>query len=46
LTPTGNTTVWHIWATSFEAELYRRLRAKQNTLAEFLNLVQGINSDD
>lgn len=46
LTTTGKTTVWHIWATSFEAELYRRLRAKQNTLAEFLNLVQGINSDD
>ena len=46
LTTTGKTTVWHIWATSFEAELYRRLRAKKNTLAEFLNLVQGINSDD
>jgi SNF2 family DNA or RNA helicase len=46
LTTTGKTTVWHIWATSFEAELYRRLRAKQNTLAEFLNLVQGINSDE
>jgi hypothetical protein len=26
--------------------LYRRLRSKQNTLAEFLALVQGINSDD
>jgi SNF2 family DNA or RNA helicase len=46
LTTTGKTTVWHIWATSFEAELYRRLRAKKNTLAEFLNLVQGINSDE
>jgi SNF2 family DNA or RNA helicase len=46
LTTTGKTTVWHIWATGFEAELYRRLRAKKNTLAEFLNLVQGINSDD
>ena len=46
LTTTGKTSVWHIWATSFEAELYRRLRAKKNTLAEFLNLVQGINSDD
>jgi SNF2 family DNA or RNA helicase len=46
LTTTGKTTVWHIYATSFEAELYRRLRAKQNTLAEFLSLVQGINSDD
>ena len=46
LTTTGKTTVWHIWATGFEAELYRRLRAKKNTLAEFLNLVQGINSDE
>jgi SNF2 family DNA or RNA helicase len=46
LTTSGKTTVWHIWATSFEAELYRRLRAKKNTLAEFLNLVQGINSDE
>ena len=46
LTTTGKTSVWHIYATSFEAELYRRLRAKKNTLAEFLNLVQGINSDD
>lgn len=46
LNTTGKTTVWHIYATSFEAELYRRLRAKQNTLAEFLALVQGVNSDD
>ena len=46
LTTTGKTTVWHIWATGFEAELYRRLRAKKNTLAEFLTLVQGINSDE
>ena len=46
LTTTGKTTVWHIWATGFEAELYRRLRAKKNTLAEFLSLVQGVNSDD
>jgi len=45
LTTEGKTTVWHIWATAFEAELYRRLRAKQNTLAEFLNLVRGINAD-
>jgi SNF2 family DNA or RNA helicase len=45
LTTTGKTTVWHIWSTPFEAELYRRLRAKQNTLAEFLNLVNGINED-
>lgn len=46
LTTQGKTTVWHLWATSFEAELYRRLRAKKNTLAEFLALVRGVNSDD
>ena len=45
LTTTGKTSVWHIWATAFEAELYRRLRAKQNTLTEFLNLVNGINEE-
>jgi SNF2 family DNA or RNA helicase len=41
----GKTNVWHIWATPFEAELYRRLRTKQNTLTKFLDLVNGINSD-
>lgn len=46
LSTTGKTTVWHIWATTFEQELYRRLRMKQNTLTEFLNLVQGVNSDN
>lgn len=45
LTTTGKTTIWHVWATKFEAELYRRLRTKQSTLAEFLTLVKGINSD-
>lgn len=45
LTTAGRTTVWHIWSTPFEAELYRRLRSKQATLAEFLQLVQGINED-
>lgn len=42
----GKTSVWHILATKFEAELYRRLRQKQNVLAEFLDLVQGINAED
>lgn len=46
LSTVGKTNVWHIWATKFEAELYRRLRRKQNVLAEFLNLVRGINQDD
>jgi hypothetical protein len=45
LTTTGKTTVWHIWATSFEAELYRRLRNKLNTLTDFLDLVNGINAE-
>lgn len=46
LTTQGKTSVWHIYATPFEAELYRRLRSKQDTLAEFLALVNGVNSDD
>jgi SNF2 family DNA or RNA helicase len=46
LSTVGKTNVWHIWATKFEAELYRRLRRKQNVLAEFLDLVRGINQDD
>ena len=46
LTTVGKTSVWHIYATKFEAELYRRLKAKKNTLAEFLNLVRGVNSDE
>lgn len=46
LSTEGKTTVWHIYSTKFEAELYRRLRAKQSTLAEFLDLVRGINNDD
>ena len=46
LSTEGKTAVWHIYATNFEAELYRRLRKKQNTLAEFLDLVRGINNDD
>ena len=36
----------HIYATNFEAEPYRRPRAKQNTLAEFLDLLRGINRSD
>jgi SNF2 family DNA or RNA helicase len=45
LSTEGKTTVWHIYATPFEAELYRRLRSKQKVLGEFLNLVQGINDE-
>ena len=46
LSTEGKTTVWHIWATKFEAELYRRLRQKKHVLTEFLDLVQGINDED
>lgn len=45
LNTTGKTTVWHIWATPFEAELYRRLKHKLNTLDNFLELVAGINEE-
>jgi SNF2 family DNA or RNA helicase len=45
LTTSGKTNVWHIYATKFEAELYRRLRAKQAVLSDFLNLVRGINEE-
>ena len=41
----GKTTVWHLYATPFEAELYRRLRTKQKVLGEFLNLVSGVNDE-
>jgi len=39
----GKTVVYNLTASSFETELYRRLKAKQKTLADFLNLVRGIN---
>ena len=45
LTTSGKTTVWHLYATAFEAELYRRLRAKQRVLGDFLNLIRGVNED-
>jgi SNF2 family DNA or RNA helicase len=43
LTTEGKTTVYHIYATPFEKELYRRLKLKQKVLADFLNLVSGEN---
>lgn len=45
LTTVGKTTVWHIWSTPFERELYRRLRHKQAVLTDFLDLVNGVNED-
>jgi SNF2 family DNA or RNA helicase len=45
LTTSGKTNVWHLYATKFEAELYRRLKLKQRVLGDFLNLVNGVNED-
>lgn len=45
ITTSGKTNVWHIYATKFEAELYRRLQLKKRVLGDFLKLVQGINDE-
>lgn len=42
----GKTRVVHLWATGFERELYMRLQNKQRVLADFLDLVKGINYGD
>lgn len=39
----GKTRVHHIYATSFEKELYRRLAQKKLFLSELLDLVRGVN---
>lgn len=43
LTTEGKTAVHHICATSFEHNLYRRLKTRQRVLSDFLALVQGVN---
>jgi superfamily II DNA or RNA helicase len=43
LTTEGKTVVYHIYATLFEQELYRRLKQKQKVLTNFLGLVRGRN---
>jgi SNF2 family DNA or RNA helicase len=43
LTTEGKTVVYHLYATSFEKELYRRLKLKQKVLSDFLDLVRGVN---
>lgn len=43
LSTEGKTVVFHISATSFENGLYERLRQRKRVLANFLELVQGIN---
>jgi SNF2 family DNA or RNA helicase len=43
LTTKGKTVVYHIYATVFEQELYRRLKQKQKVLTNFLDLIKGRN---
>jgi SNF2 family DNA or RNA helicase len=43
---TGKTRVVHLYATNFERELYSRLQHKKRVLADFLQLVSGINYGD
>lgn len=43
LTTDGKTRIHHMFGTSFEKELYRRLQSKKRVLAEFLSLVNGTN---
>lgn len=43
LTTEGKTRIHHLFGTSFEMELYRRLQQKKRVLAEFLDLVNGTN---
>jgi SNF2 family DNA or RNA helicase len=46
LTTEGKTTIIHLYATPLEKELYRRLQHKKQVLADFLELVRGVNKDD
>lgn len=46
LTTEGKTTIFHLFATPLERELYRRLQHKKQVLSDFLELVRGINKDD
>lgn len=43
LTTQGKTVVYHVYATYFERELYRRLETKRRVLSDFLSLVSGVN---
>lgn len=42
----GKRTVYHLYATSFEKEMYTRLKNKQQVLTEFLSLANGIHEGD
>lgn len=46
LTTEGKTAVHHICATSFEHQLYQRLKTKQRVLTDFLALVRGVNEQN
>ena len=41
----GKTRVHHLYGTSFEKELYSRLQNKRRVLADFLEMIQGVNED-
>ena len=43
LTTEGKTAVHHVCSTSFEHQLYQRLKTKQRVLSDFLALVRGVN---
>lgn len=43
LTTAGKTTVYHLYATTLEKELYKRLKTRQSVLSDFLEMVRGIN---
>jgi len=41
----GKTRVHHLSGTSFERELYHRLQNKRRVLADFLEMIKGVNED-
>jgi SNF2 family DNA or RNA helicase len=43
LNTTGKTSVFHLYATDFERELYKRLQTKKRVLSDFLEMVRGYN---
>jgi SNF2 family DNA or RNA helicase len=41
----GKTRVHHLYGTTFEKELYHRLQNKRRVLADFLEMIKGVNED-
>ena len=39
----GKTTIWHITASAFEREMFKRLVAKRQVLSDFLTMIAGVN---